>query len=213
MFGYKAQTPCDNWVELSQHNCSESISKDSWVQQQYELVWAVNKWALKSIWQSTQKSTERLNQKLLEIPVGNLVSLCDHLEGHNKIQEQYKSEEFVVVGKCLELNVYCIKSVNGNSPVQTVNQCQLQDLWRTQNDGGLISPQDNHDGSQVPSFNQKPNFTKSPPDTHQYATHFKGRPPALSLSTTNGMGSSGLRPAQAQRVIFCSRCTGKSFWI
>ena len=39
--------------------------KDSWAQQQYELVQAVNKQALKSIQQSMQKSTERLNQKLL----------------------------------------------------------------------------------------------------------------------------------------------------
>ena len=49
MFGCKVQTPCDNWLGLSQYNCSESISKDSWIQQQYELVWAVNKWALRSI--------------------------------------------------------------------------------------------------------------------------------------------------------------------
>ena len=49
MFGHKAQMPCDNWLELSQYNCSESISKDSWIKQQYEWLWVVNKWALKSI--------------------------------------------------------------------------------------------------------------------------------------------------------------------
>ena len=31
MFGCKAQTLCDNCLGLSQYDCSESISKDSWV--------------------------------------------------------------------------------------------------------------------------------------------------------------------------------------
>ena len=63
-----------------------------------------------------QKSAKSLNQKLLEIPEGNLGLLCDHPEGCNKIQDKYKSE-FVVVGKHPELNVYWIKPVNGNGPV------------------------------------------------------------------------------------------------
>ena len=61
MFGHKAQTACNNCLVLSQYDCSESISKDSWVQQQYELVWAANQWALRSIQQSMQKSAGRLN--------------------------------------------------------------------------------------------------------------------------------------------------------
>ena len=68
-----------------------------------------------------QKSAGRLNQKSLEIPKGNLVLLQNHLEGCNKIQDRYKSEKFVVVGKCPEPNVYLIKPVNGNGPEQTVN--------------------------------------------------------------------------------------------
>ena len=118
-----------------------------------------------------------------------------------------------MVGKSPEPNAYCIKPFNGNGPEQIVNQCQLQDLGRTQNDGGLTSPQDNQNGAQVPSFNPKLTINKSPPDSHPYATGSKGGPPVHSLSTTANMGSSGLRPAQPQRVTFCSRCTGKSFWI
>ena len=156
-----------------------------------------------------EKSADRLNQKLLEILEGNLVLLCDNQEGCNKTKDKYKSKKFVVVGKCPEPNVYCIKPVNGNGPEWTVNWCQLQDLGKTQNDGGLTSPQDNHNGVQVPSFNPKPVTTKSPPIFHPYATCSK----VHSLSTTAGMGSSGLRPAQPQGVTFCSRCTGKSFWI
>ena len=52
MFGCKAQTPCNNWCELSQYDCSRSGSKDSWIQQQYELVQAMNQQALRSIRQS-----------------------------------------------------------------------------------------------------------------------------------------------------------------
>ena len=92
------------------------------------------------------KCAGRLNQKLLEIPEGNLVLLWDHPEGHNKIQDKYKSEKFVVVGKHSEPSVYHIKPVNGNGPEWAVNRCQLQDLGKTQNDGGFTSPQNNHDG-------------------------------------------------------------------
>ena len=49
LFGCKAPMPSYNWLGLTQYNISESISRNSWVQQQYELVWAANKWALKSI--------------------------------------------------------------------------------------------------------------------------------------------------------------------
>ena len=101
---------------MSQYNSSDSILKDSWIQQQYKLVWAANKWALRSIQQSTQKSATRLNQILLEILEGNLVLLCNHPEGQNKIQDKYKGEKFVVVGKHPQPNVYCIKPVNGNGP-------------------------------------------------------------------------------------------------
>ena len=63
-----------------------------------------------------QKNADRLNQKSLEILEGNLVLLRDHPEGHNKIQDRYKREKFVVVGKHPEANVYCIKPVSGNGP-------------------------------------------------------------------------------------------------
>ena len=119
----------------------------------------------------------------------------------------------MVVGKHPEPNVYCIKPVNGNGPEQMVNRCQLQDLGKTQSDGGLTSPQNDHDGAQVPSFNPKPVYSKTPLISHGYATCSKGRPPVHSLSTTASMGSSGLRPAQPQKVTFCSRCTGNSFLI
>ena len=77
----------------------------------------------------------RLNQKSLETPEGNLVLLHDLPESHNKIQDIYESEKFVVVSRCPEPNIYHIKPINGNGPVQTFNCQQLQDLRKTQNDG------------------------------------------------------------------------------
>ena len=95
----------------------------------------------------------KIKSKVTGIPEGNLVILCNHLEGHNKIKDKYKSEEFVVVGKHPEPNMHllshsmavglCGQSLDANSKI----------LGKTKNDGGLTSPQENHDGSQVPSFN------------------------------------------------------------
>ena len=71
MFGHKGPTPCDNWLGLMEYNNSESVSKNFWIQEQCELVQAANKWALKSIWQSTQKGAQRQKGKSLDIPEGN----------------------------------------------------------------------------------------------------------------------------------------------
>ena len=214
MFGRKAPMPCDNWLGLTQYNNSESNSKNSWVQEQYELVWAANKQALKSIQQSTQKSAQRQKCKSLDIPEGNLVLLCDHPEGHNKIQDKYKETEFVMVHRNTESNVYDIKPVDGKGRVHTVNQHQLQDLERTQEDGDYKDPYPSVQGLKVPSYNPDLSKDKSPLKTsHPYATRSKGEPPTLSLSTTTSVGSGGLRKAHTQSVTFCSKCLGKPFWI
>ena len=127
MFGHKAQTPCDNWLGLSQYNCSESISKDSWIQQQYGM--GCKQAGIDKHLTEYTKECCQIEPKSLEIPEGNLVLLCNHLEGHNKIQDKYKSEKFVVVGKCPEPNVYCIKPVNGNGPEQNLEQYQKVLVW------------------------------------------------------------------------------------
>ena len=62
-----------------------------WVNQQHELILAVNRWALKGIKASAEKSVFWAGGKALEIPIGNLVLLRDHPEGHNKIQDNYKN--------------------------------------------------------------------------------------------------------------------------
>ena len=47
--------------------------------------------------------------------------LHDLLEGHNKIQDNYKSELFAVELKHQEPNVYIIKPLNGKGPMYTAN--------------------------------------------------------------------------------------------
>ena len=105
---------------------------------------------LKSIQQSTQKSAQRQKCKSLDIPEGNVVLLCDHPEGHNKIQYKYKETEFVMVHRHVEPNVYDIKPVGGKGPVHTVNWHQLQDLERTQEDKDYKDPYSTYQGLQVP---------------------------------------------------------------
>ena len=115
-----------------------------------------------------------------------------------------------MIHRHVEPNVYDIKPVNGKGPVCTVNQCQLQDLERTQEDKDSKDPYSSNQGLHIPSYNPDLSEGKSPFKTSLlYATHSKGEPPTLSLSTTASMGSGGLRKAQTQSITFCSKCLGK----
>ena len=81
----------------------------------------MNRQALKRIKHSAEKSVSWAGGNALNIPLGNLVLLHDHLEGHNKIQDNYKGELFVMESKHKDPNVYTIKPLNGNGPMHTVN--------------------------------------------------------------------------------------------
>ena len=81
MFGCKAPTICDAWLRLGDYDNNYLQSKCEWVNQQHELILAANWCALKRIKQCVEKSVSRAGGKDLEIPIGNLVLLCDHLEG------------------------------------------------------------------------------------------------------------------------------------
>ena len=112
--------------------------------------------------------------------------LCDHPEGHNKIQDKYKETEFVMVHRHAEPNVHDIKPVDGKGQVCTVNWHQLQDLERTQEGRDYKDPYPSEQGLKVPSYSLDLSKDKSPLKTsHPYATHSKGEPPTLSLSTTD----------------------------
>ena len=65
---------------------------------------------------------------------------------------------------------------------------------------------------QVPCYNLDLSRDKSPLKTsHPYATCSKGEPPTLSLSTTAGMGSGGLRRAQTQECYLLFKVFGQTF--
>ena len=66
--------------------------------------------------------------------MGNHVLLRDHPEGHNKIQDRYKPDVYIVVGHHQEEpNVYYIQLLNSSKPGQpkVVNRHQLYNLKRS----------------------------------------------------------------------------------
>ena len=139
MFGHKAPTICNVWLRLADYNDNYLQRKCEWVNQQHELILTANRHTLKRIKHSVEKSVSRAGGKDLEIPIGNLVLLHDHLEGGNKIQDHYKSKLFVVESKHWEPNVYNIKPLCGKGPIQTVNWQQLFDLQKSPGDN-LLHP-------------------------------------------------------------------------
>ena len=94
MFGCKAPIICDAWLRLADYDDNYLQSKCEWVNQQHEFIIAANMHALKRI--SVEKSLSQAGGKDLEMPIGNLVLLCDHPEGQNKIQDHYKIKLFVM---------------------------------------------------------------------------------------------------------------------
>ena len=132
MFGQKAPAVCDTWLGLAQYNDQASSNKCAWLDEQHELLMSVTRWAFKHIKQSAKKSQIRTGGKLLQIPVGNLVLLRDHPEGHNKIQDNYKSEPFVIIEHHKDPNVYVIQSLDKKGPKKIVNRQQLFDLKKSQ---------------------------------------------------------------------------------
>ena len=77
---------------------------------------STNRHALKHIKQSAKKSKSRTGGKTLHIPVGNLVLLRDHPEGHNRIQDNCKSKLFIIVDHHKLPIVYVIQSLDMKGP-------------------------------------------------------------------------------------------------
>ena len=130
MFGCKAPMPCDNWLGLDNYKWDSFKSKTIWLNQQLNTMLHANKQALKLIKKSTQHNKDHASSKELSIPVGNHVLLHDHPEGHNKIQDQYKKEVYIVVCHHQEPSVYYIQQLNSDKQgtPKVVNQCQLFNL-------------------------------------------------------------------------------------
>ena len=110
--------------------------------------------------------------KALNIPIGNLVLLCDHPEGWNKIQDNYKNELFIMESQHQDPNVYTIKPLNCKGPMHKVNQQQLFDLQKTQ---GSDKPSDLAPNTFLPTLLVKKPTRGSitPQHTHPYGTRSK----------------------------------------
>ena len=196
MFGRKAPTMCDSWLGLANYNDNFLQSKCTWVNQQHELILAANRWALKRMKISAEKSVSWAGGKALSIPIGNLVLLCDHPEGRNKIQDNYKNELFVVESQHQDPNVYTIKPLNGKGPMCKVNWQQLYDLQKTQ---GSDKPSDPAPNTILPTLLvKKPTRgLGTPQQTHPYGTRSKTQANAIlqSPSEDEAEPSSTLEPS------------------
>ena len=96
MFGCKAPMPCDNWLGLGNYKTAEFKTKTGWLNEQLNALLHANKQG--STQCTTQCNRDWNSGKDLLIPVENHVLLRDHPEGHNKIQDRYKTDMYVVVG-------------------------------------------------------------------------------------------------------------------
>ena len=65
MFGRKAPTMCNTWLGLGNYNDNFSQSKCAWVNQQHELIFAVNRRALKRMKISVENQSPGQEEKLL----------------------------------------------------------------------------------------------------------------------------------------------------
>ena len=184
MFGHKAPTMCHSWLGLANYSDNFLQSKCTWVNQQHELILAVNRWALKRMKLSAKKSVSWAGGKALNIPIGNLVLLHDHPEGQNKIQDNYKNELFVMESQHQDPNVYTVKPLNGKGPMHTVNQQQLFNLQKTQ---GSDKPSGPAPSTILPTLLvKKPTrgSTTTPQQTHPYGTRSKTRTNTISQSSS-----------------------------
>ena len=147
--------PCDNWLGLRQYEMSSLKSKSAWLSQQLDALVAANKQALKSIHKTMQCSKAHAGGKSLLSLVGNHVLLWDHPEGHNKIQDRYKPDIYVVVGHHQEPNMYYIQLLNSDHKEhpKVVNHHQLYDLNQSCLPSvSLGSESEGHDVPVIPSF-------------------------------------------------------------
>ena len=126
-----------------------------------------------------KKSQTRAGGKTLHIPVGNLVLLRDHPKGCNKIQDNYKSELFVVVDHHKDPNVYIIQSLNKKSPKRTVNRQQLFDLKKFQ-----VDPLTSDCSIKGPKFDLKlKKINMKPQISHPYGTRSKTNAASASVQS------------------------------
>ena len=68
MFGHKAPTICYAWLGLAQYNDQYLQSKSMWVNEKHELILAANRWTLKNIKQTANKTVLHAARSPFDIP-------------------------------------------------------------------------------------------------------------------------------------------------
>ena len=110
--------------------------------------------------------------------------LCDHSEGWNKIQDNYKSKLFVMESQHQDPNVFTIKPLNGKGPMCKVNWQQLFDLQKTQ---GSDKPSNPAPDTILPTLLvKKPTRGLiTPQHTHPYGTRSKTQANTMVLQSSS----------------------------
>ena len=106
---------------MANYNDNYSPSKYAWLNEQNKLILAANRCALKYTKCSAEKSVSSARGKALDIPIGNLVLLHEHPEGQKGIQDNYKSELFIMDSRHKDPNVYSVRLLDGKDPMCMVN--------------------------------------------------------------------------------------------
>ena len=117
--------------------------------------------------------------KLSTYLAGNLILLRDCPEGHNKIQDNYKSELFVILDHHKDYNVYVIQSLHRKCPKRTVNRQQLFDLKKSQ-----VDPITSDSSIKGPKYHPKVRKLDTKPQIgHHYGTRSKTKAASASVQS------------------------------
>ena len=130
---------------------------------------------IKKIKHTAKKTALCVGGSPLNIPKDNLVLLRYHPGDRNKIQDNYKSELFLVLSKHKDPNVYTMHPLCGGL-VCMVNQQQLFDLKKSSLvDSGDTDPTDSSAPKTILPFFQpkKIKTEKDTPHQHLYGTRSK----------------------------------------
>ena len=125
---------------LPNYNDNFLQNKCAWVNQQHELILAANRQGIEKNKTQCKKISLLGRRKALNIPLGNWCYFVTIQKVINKIQDNYKSELFVIESKHQDPNVSTIKTLNGKGSMHTVNQQQIFDLHKSQRNDMPSSP-------------------------------------------------------------------------
>ena len=177
--------PCDTWLRLDQYQDGQPIGKSAWLWQQLDTLVSANKHVMKSIQKTTLQNKLWNDGDELQIPIRNHILIRDHPEGHDKFQDWYKSDIYVIVDSHKEeLNVYYIWPLDTTQKVKpkVVNWQELYNLKRSSpqsesQDSDTVDDQIPQIVQFIPDKTLRGNGRTFSPFTHPYNTRSKNKQP------------------------------------